>query len=97
MRVPVVPRILAVAAVCAALPAAALAHPSTGIVVDGQDQVYFQDIAGDVIWKIDARGKLTKFYDKVGGHFLALDAEGSFARADLKGSSGSRPWGSSRR
>jgi sugar lactone lactonase YvrE len=27
---------------------------------------------------------LTKFSDKVGGHFLALDAEGSFARADLK-------------
>ena len=85
MRVPVVPRILAVAAVCAALPAAASAHPSSGIVVDGQRQVYFQDIANDVIWKIDAEGKLTKFSDKVGGHFLALDAEGSFARADLKG------------
>ena len=85
MRFPVVSRILAVAAVCAALPAAASAHPSTGIVVDGQRQVYFQDIAADVIWKIDAEGKLTKFYDKVGGHFLALDAEGSFARADLKG------------
>jgi sugar lactone lactonase YvrE len=81
----VVLRILAVAAVCAALPAAASAHPSTGIVVDGQGQVFFQDIAADVIWKIDADGKLTKFYDKVGGHFLALDAEGSFARADLKG------------
>ena len=85
MRVPVVAQFLAVAAVCAALPAAASAHPSSGIVVDGQRQVYFQDIAGDVIWKIDAEGKLTKFTDKVGGHLLALDAEGSFARADLKG------------
>src|SRR4029077_9611717 len=49
-----------------------------------QGQVYFQDIAGNVIWKIDAEGKLTKFSDKVGGHWMALDAEGSFARADLK-------------
>ena len=85
MRVPVVSWLFAVAGVCAAFPDAASAHPSSGIVVDGQGQVYFQDIAGDVIWKIDAEGKLTKFYDKVGGHFLALDAEGSFARADLKG------------
>src|SRR5262245_51125026 len=85
MRVPVVSWIFAVAGVCAAFPDAASAHPSSGIVVDGQGQVYFQDIASDVIWKIDAEGKLTKFYDKVGGHFLALDAEGSFARADLKG------------
>ena len=46
---------------------AASAHPSTGIVVDGQGQVFFQDIAGDVIWKIDAEGKLAKFSDKVGG------------------------------
>ena len=84
MRVPVVPRILAVAAVCAAVAAAAWAHPSSGIVVDGQGQVYFQDFAGDAIWKIDADGKLTKFSDKVGGHFLALDAEGSFARTNLK-------------
>ena len=34
MRVPVVPWVLAVAAVWAALPAAASAHPSSGIVVD---------------------------------------------------------------
>jgi len=84
MTVPVLPRILAVAAVCAILPAAVSAHPGSGIVVDGQGQVFFQDSAGGAIWKIDVAGKLTKFSDKVGGHWMALDEEGSFARADLK-------------
>ena len=85
MRISVSASVAAVLALSAwsALPASA--HPASGIVVDGQRQVFFQDIAADVIWKIDAEGKLTKFYDKVGGHFLALDADGSFARADLKG------------
>jgi hypothetical protein len=61
----------------------ASAHPSSGIVVDQQGQVYFQDILGRAIWKIDAQGKLTKYYDKLGGHWMALDAEGSFSRAKL--------------
>ena len=60
------------------------AHPSSGIVVDRQGQVFFQDIVGGAIWKIDAQGKLTKYYDKLGGHWMALDGEGSFSRADLK-------------
>ena len=60
------------------------AHPSSGIVVDQQGQVFFQDIVGGAIWKIDAQGKLTKYYDKLGGHWMALDGEGSFSRADLK-------------
>jgi sugar lactone lactonase YvrE len=68
-----------------ALPArTAWAHPSSGIVVDQQGQVFFQDIRGGAIWKIDAQGKLTKFYDKLGGHWMALDGEGSFSRANLK-------------
>ena len=67
-----------------ALPArTALAHPSSGIVVDQQGQVFFQDILGRAIWKIDAQGKLTKYYDKLGGHWMALDAEGRFSRARL--------------
>jgi sugar lactone lactonase YvrE len=61
----------------------ASAHPSSGIVVDQQGQVYFQDIVGRAIWKIDAQGKLTKFYDKLGGHWMALDAGGSLARANV--------------
>jgi sugar lactone lactonase YvrE len=62
----------------------ALAHPSSGIVVDQQGQVFFQDIGGGVIWKIDAQGKLTKYYDKLGGHWMALDGRGVFSRGDLK-------------
>ncbi|HEV8070896.1 MAG TPA: SMP-30/gluconolactonase/LRE family protein [Planctomycetaceae bacterium] len=84
MRVRVIASILGVAAVWATFPAAASAHPGSGIVVDGQGQVFFQDSAGRAIWKIDAAGKLTKFCDKVGGHWMALDAEGRFARTDLK-------------
>jgi sugar lactone lactonase YvrE len=62
----------------------ALAHPSSGIVVDQQGQVFFQDTLGGAIWKIDAQGKLTKYYDKMGGHWMALDSKGIFSRADLK-------------
>ena len=61
----------------------ASAHPSSGIVVDQQGQVYFQDAVGRAIWKIDAQGKLTKYYDKLGGHWMALDVEGSFSRARI--------------
>ena len=61
----------------------ASAHPSSGIVVDQQGQVYFQDAVGRAIWNIDAQGKLTKYYDKLGGHWMALDAEGSFSRAKI--------------
>jgi sugar lactone lactonase YvrE len=61
-----------------------LAHPSSGIVVDREGQVYFQDIVGGAIWKIDAQSKLTKYYDKLGGHWMALDGEGSFSRANLR-------------
>jgi sugar lactone lactonase YvrE len=60
------------------------AHPSSGIVVDAQGQVFFQDTVGGAIWKIDAQGNLTKYYDKLGGHWMALDVQGSFSRADLK-------------
>jgi hypothetical protein len=60
------------------------AHPSSGIVVDQQGQVFFQDIVGSAIWKIDVQGNLTKYYDKLGGHWMVLDSNGSFARADLK-------------
>jgi sugar lactone lactonase YvrE len=61
----------------------ASAHPSSGIVVDQQGQVYFQDIVGRAIWKIDAQGRLTKYHDKLGGHWMALDAEGSFSLAKM--------------
>jgi sugar lactone lactonase YvrE len=59
----------------------ALGHPSSGIVVDAQGQVFFQDATGRSIWKIDPQGRLTKYSDRIGGHWMALDAEGSFSRA----------------
>ena len=36
----------------------ALAHPGWGIVIDPQGQVFFQDSAALMIWKIDAAGKV---------------------------------------
>jgi hypothetical protein len=62
----------------------AAAHPGSGIVVDSQGQVFFQDSVARTIWKIDASGKVTSYYDKLGGHWMALDRAGAFARADLK-------------
>src|SRR5678816_888508 len=60
------------------------AHPGSGIVVDSQGQVFFQDSVARTIWKIDANGKVTSYFDKLGGHWMALDRTGAFARADLK-------------
>ena len=63
---------------------AASAHPGSGIVVDPQGQVFFQDSAARTIWKIDTQGKVTAHYDKMGGHWMALDVTGKFARSNLK-------------
>jgi sugar lactone lactonase YvrE len=62
----------------------AVAHPGSGIVVDVQGNVYFQDSAARTIWKIDSQGKLTSHSNKLGGHWMALDAKGAFARANLQ-------------
>lgn len=59
------------------------AHPGSGIAVDKEGQVYFQDSVGRSIWKIDVRGLLTRFSDKHGGHWMALDEEGSLGRSDV--------------
>jgi hypothetical protein len=61
-----------------------VAHPGSGIVVDAQGNVFFQDSAARAIWKIDPQGKVTAHHDKLGGHWMALDAGGKFARSDLK-------------
>ena len=68
-------------------------HPSSGIVVDAKGQVFFQDVAGRSIWKIDAHGRLSKYSDRTGGHWLALDADGSFSRTKARISSGCTPDG----
>src|SRR4030095_9240499 len=72
------------ALVLLSLPPPALAHPGSGIVVDDRGQVFFQDTLGRTIWKIDAEGKLTEFHLGIGGHWMCLDAGGSFARAQPK-------------
>jgi hypothetical protein len=77
----------------------ALAHPGSGIVVDGRGWVYFSE-AGDidahlpgVIWQIDAQGKLTRLQEG-GAHYLALDVKRGFAPANLARWFGERvtPW-----
>src|SRR5262245_56502598 len=61
-----------------------LAHPSSGIVVDGTGDIFFQDAVGRCIWKIDPDGHLAKFHTQVGGHWLAIDPLGRFSRSDPK-------------
>ncbi|MGH8246550.1 MAG: hypothetical protein ACREUU_08965 [Gammaproteobacteria bacterium] len=72
-----------------ALPFAAFAHPASGIVVNEKGEVFFLDTGEPggfrgFVWKIDAQGKLTAVHN-YGGHWLALDASGSFSRSDLEG------------
>jgi hypothetical protein len=75
-------RILAAVTLSALLAAGVFAHPGSGIVVDHKGKVYFQ--GGRAVWMIDASGRLTKYSDKLGGHWMTLDPKGRFARADLK-------------
>jgi len=68
-----------------ALSGTSYAHPSAGIVVDDQGQVFFTDNGGNraSLWKIDAEGKATRL-SSAGWHWLALDAKGQFAEDNLK-------------
>jgi hypothetical protein len=67
----------------------ASAHPGSGIVVDEQGRVFFVDTGNPDartpghILRIDAPGQLTSVHAS-GAHWLALDAAGSFAQADLR-------------
>jgi sugar lactone lactonase YvrE len=68
-----------------ALAGTSYAHPSAGIVVDEQGQVFFTDNGGNraSLWKIDAEGKATRL-SSAGWHWLALDAKGHYAEDNLK-------------
>ncbi len=57
-----------------------LAHPGSGIVVDQQGNVYFTH-TGRGVGKIDPQGKLSYVGETRGGHWMCLDPEGSFSRA----------------
>jgi len=60
----------------------ASAHPSSGIVVDEQGDVFFSDIERGLL-RIDVRGKVSTVFPKEGGHWLALDESGSFSNVDF--------------
>src|SRR5260370_30902221 len=74
---------LAAIAQCSLAIFTASAHPSSGIVVDEQGDVFFSDLDRGVL-KIDTGGKVTKVFPKEGGHWLALDAGGSFSNVDFE-------------
>jgi len=59
------------------------AHPGSGIVLDQQGNVYFTH-TGRGVGKIDRQGKLTYVGETRGGHWMCLDAEGSFSRTQPK-------------
>ena len=48
----------------------ALGHPSSGIVVNANGEVFFQDAVGRSIWKIDSRGRLSRYFDQRSGKGL---------------------------
>jgi hypothetical protein len=62
------------------LSAAAFAHPASGIVVTAPGEIYFIR-SGQGAFKIDAQGNETRIHQDTGGHWMALDREGSFATA----------------
>jgi sugar lactone lactonase YvrE len=64
-------------------PLMAPAHPGSGIVVDAQGNVYFNH-TGRGVAKLDPHGKVTYVGNTGGGHWLCLDAEGSFSRTQPK-------------
>ncbi len=75
--------LLAAIVQCALTAFSVSAHPSSGIVVDAQGDIFFSDLDRGVL-KIDTRGKVTTVFPKEGGHWLALDANGSFSKVDFE-------------
>jgi len=68
------------------LPAPALAHPGTGIVVDRFGQIYFVDMVSGV-WKLDTLGALTHLRGPA-FHWMTLDATDRYATTQLPSGSG---------
>ncbi|HEX8335346.1 MAG TPA: hypothetical protein VF621_01370 [Pyrinomonadaceae bacterium] len=78
-------RLLQVAALALVglLPAAASAHPATGIVVDAQGRILFSDL--ETVWRLDAAGRLDVFRPPVRGrhvHELSIDRDGNLYGGD---------------
>jgi sugar lactone lactonase YvrE len=56
------------------------AHPSSGLVVTDKGEVYFVH-SGVGVARIEQEGRLTYVKRSTGGHWLCLDREGAFSRA----------------
>jgi hypothetical protein len=83
----IAPRSLLFALTAAALfTSFAAAHPGSGIVADGQGQIYFLD-TGDGVWKLDLRGALTKLPGPR-FHWMAIDPDNRFAKTPMPSGSG---------
>jgi hypothetical protein len=65
---------------CGLFTSAAFAHPASGIVVNANGEVFFIH-SRHGLCKIEKDGKLTYIHHDTGGHWLALDTEGSFSSA----------------
>ncbi len=74
--------VLLVTAVSSLAAFTASSHPSSGIVVDQQGNVFFSNLGRGVL-KIDPQGKVTTV-SREGGHWLALDTDGSFSKVDFQ-------------
>jgi hypothetical protein len=72
--------VLAASTLCAMFATGAVAHPASGIVVNAKGEVFFVH-TGRGACKIDLQGKLTYIHEDTGGHWMALDPEGSFSAA----------------
>lgn len=75
--------IIVAALVLLSLFGSAVAHPGSGIVVDAGGNLYFTHTERGV-GKLDPHGKLTYIHESRGGHWMCLDAEGSFAQSQPK-------------
>jgi hypothetical protein len=88
-------RLLRVAALAlfALLPAAASAHPATGIVVDAQGRIIFSDL--EAVWRLDAGGRLELFRPAVRGrhvHELSIDGDGNVYGGDVTYEMSTNKW-----
>ena len=60
------------------------AHPSWGIVVDKNENIYFADILHNgmgSVWKLTNKGKLELLFENFHAHNVSLDAEGNLITA----------------
>jgi DNA-binding beta-propeller fold protein YncE len=72
--------VLAVSTLSGLFATGASAHPASGIVVNAKGEVFFVH-SGRGACKIDLQGRLTYIHKDTGGHWMALDTEGSFSAA----------------